>query len=102
MTDQLIVNIKEDAGTATITCQGDIDIANVERFRAALLGPAAQVPVLVDLDGVSYIDSAGIAALFERAKKGPLEVVAGPGCPVRRVLEVVALDQMATIRNDRS
>ena len=89
-------------GEVVIVCRGDIDISNVSRFRAALLDAPASSPVVVDLNAVDYIDSAGVAALFERAKKGTLQVVAGPDCPVRRVLEVVALDQLATIVPTRS
>lgn len=101
MADELVVDITNEDGAVVVTCAGDIDIANVARFRAALVEPATSLKLVVDLGSVSYLDSAGIAALFERAKKGPLEVVAGPGCAVRRVLEVVALDQVATLRATR-
>lgn len=88
-----------DAGdhAVFIKVRGEVDIANVGDFRRVVAGAPKERPLIVDINEVDYLDSAGVAVLFERAKSGPLEVVAGPCCPVRRVLEVVALDQLATL-----
>ena len=85
-------------GPVTVTVAGDIDIANVGRFRDTLEEAAADPSVVVDLNAVTYLDSAGIAVLFAVAGRTRLEVVAANRCLVRRVLEVVALDKVATVR----
>jgi anti-anti-sigma factor len=101
MVDRLEISVAHEGSAAVLTVTGDIDVANVEPFRRALFQPAGEGRLVVDVNAVSYLDSAGIAALFERAKKGPLEVLASPGCPVRRVLEVVAIDRLATLTPSR-
>ena len=100
MADELRVEVATAAsGTVTVTVAGGVDIGTVGRFRAPLEEAAASAPaVVVDLDGVTYLDSAGIAALFDAAGRTALDVVASEGCVVRRVLEVVALDRVATVR----
>jgi len=100
MADELRVDVETAiSGTVTMTVTGGVDIGNVERFREPLRAAATTAPaVVVDLDRVTYLDSAGIAALFDAAGRTMLDVVASEGCLVRRVLEVVALDQVATVR----
>ncbi len=100
MTDELRVDVATaPSGTVTVTVAGGVDIGNIDRFREPLQGAASSAPaVVVDLDRVTYLDSAGIAALFDAAGRTSLEVVASERCLVRRVLEVVALDQVATVR----
>ena len=100
MADELRVEVvTAPSGTVTVTVAGGVDIGNVGRFRTPLEEAATTAPaVVVDLDGVTYLDSAGIAALFDAAGRTALEVVASEDCLVRRVLEVVALDRVATVR----
>lgn len=98
MPDGLDIHYDDTGASAiVVTVRGEVDIANVADFRRAVVGAPVERPLVVDVNDVAYLDSAGVAVLFERAKTGPLEVVAGPGCPVRRVLEVVALDQLAKL-----
>jgi anti-sigma B factor antagonist len=64
-------------GAPVLTATGEIDMSNAETFAASLgdavtpAGPA----LVVDLTAVQYLDSAGLAALFQHADR--IEVVTG-------------------------
>jgi len=59
---------------------------------------AAHSPLVVNLTGVAYLDSAGMALLFEQARRGPLEVVVEAGALVGRLVELSGLAEVATVR----
>jgi anti-sigma B factor antagonist len=83
---------------AVVRFAGEVDMTNVDRFRAALSAATSAAPTVVaDLDGITYLDSAGVEALFATARATRLAVVAGPACVVRRVLDVVGLAEVADL-----
>ena len=76
---------------------GEIDLVTAPSLDEALAGVDS---ALVDMTGVSFIDSTGIAVLVRHYQRcvahgGVLRVVA-TSYPVRRVLEVCGLEQMLT------
>lgn len=81
-----------------VTVSGEVDLSNVERFRAALDRPGPSL--VVDLAGVTYIDSAGMAALFERATRGRLEVHCQSESVVAPLIDITRLCDVAVIRKD--
>ena len=85
---------------------GDLDVLTAPRLRDRLgevLEDGAK-DVFVDLTSCEFIDSSGMSALvtaLKRARAGGAEL--GLVCPrgnVRRLIEVVALDQVFEIRDD--
>jgi anti-sigma B factor antagonist len=52
-----------DDGRTTITVGGELDLATAPQFGDAVGEALAAGPVLVDLRGVSFMDSAGVRAL---------------------------------------
>ena len=63
MGEALTIRVGREQGYATVTVAGEIDIANVARLRERLFELAASgQPLIADLDQVSFIDSAGLAA----------------------------------------
>lgn len=88
-----------DGGRPTVAFTGEVDVTNVDRFSAALAADGSAT-VVADLTGLTYLDSAGIQVLFTVARQRKLEIVAGPGCLVRRVLEVVGLGEVATLHDE--
>ena len=102
MTAPLEVRVERPAdGPARVIVSGEVDLSNVERLLAALEGPAAVDDLLVvDLGAVTYIDSAGMAALFARADRGPLEVRFRSGSVVAPLIEITRLGEVAAIRED--
>ena len=59
-------------GSVTITVSGDIDMSSSTKMRDALtpLFHSNNKVIVVDLSGVSYIDSSGIATLVEGLQWG--------------------------------
>lgn len=98
----LVVEVDDvPAGGATVVrCVGEIDIATAPYLRERLQqlqidGPA---DLVLDLDGVSFIDSVGLGALIgahkrARVLQGTLTIVC-TSRPVLRVLTATALDRV--------
>jgi anti-anti-sigma factor len=54
-------------GQIVVTATGELDMSNLDRFNDALAGALAQAdgqPVSLDLQGIEYLDSGAINALF--------------------------------------
>ncbi|MFI5590255.1 STAS domain-containing protein [Amycolatopsis sp. NPDC051758] len=85
-----------DNGDRVLTVTGEIDMSNAAEFGAALDRELAAGPVVtVDLTGVAYLDSAGVAVLFDRADEHDLRLVA-PRL-LDRVLRVSGLTQVSKV-----
>lgn len=83
-------------GALVVAPHGDLDVASTPALTAALAGAAGD-EVLVDLRGVAFIDSSGVAGLLEAWRRstesgGRLRCVAGPP-EVQRVFALVELDR---------
>ena len=86
---------------------GEVDLENSPKAREVLLSCVEQgKKVLVDLSGVSYIDSSGVASLveaFQRAKKaGQAFALVSVNAPALRVLELARLDKVFIIHETLS
>ncbi len=95
-------SMKERRGGIVVALEGDIDLEGSPAARKILLDAVGQgQPVYVDLSGVGYIDSSGIASLVEalqRARQGGTGfALASVSDPARRVLELARLDRVFTI-----
>ncbi len=95
-------SVREEGGALIASFSGEVDLEHSPTARQVLLDCVGQgKKVLVDLSGVDYIDSSGVASLveaFQRAKKSGEEfaLVAVNDAP-RRVLELARLDKVFTI-----
>lgn len=83
-------------GRAILQLQGELDLSTASRLAEPLrrlLGRGEAV--VVDLTGVQFIDSSGIAVLLNPMRNGdrspPLHVAITAGSQVDRVFEVVGL-----------
>jgi anti-sigma B factor antagonist len=83
------------AGTLVIRLRGEIDLSNTPAIRRSIEDSISneEHKVVVDLERVDYLDSAGIAMLFElwrrlAAREQRLFLVIPLESPVRRSLEV--------------
>lgn len=57
-------------GRPVLTARGEIDMANLTTFRAALEAAVTEAsPVVVDLTAVDYLDSGAINTLFVHAEQ---------------------------------
>jgi anti-sigma B factor antagonist len=94
------------AGEEVLVVRGEIDLANADEFRHRIecFVDEGRTASLVDLSGVSFIDSSGIAALA--AARGHAEeagtgfVLVAPSRSVRMVLELTGLWPHFTVRLD--
>ena len=99
------LSIVEEGDIAVVTLKGDLDLEHSSRMRQNLLDILGKVrAVIVDLAGVTMIDSSGIASLLEgfqeARKKGKDFFLAAPGDPVIRVLKLARLDTVFQIADD--
>lgn len=70
MGEALTIEVRHEQGHAIVTPAGEIDISTADELRDCLSGLAASgQPLVVDLDQVTFIDSAGLAALVGGAKQ---------------------------------
>jgi anti-sigma B factor antagonist len=96
--------VKDAGGSVVIAFKGDIDLQTSPKARDALLGVVGSgKPVVVDLAGVGYIDSSGVASLVEAlqtAKKGGHTLsLAAVSEGALRVLKLARLDAVFTIHD---
>ncbi len=96
--------ISQGADRTTVFLTGEIDLDRSPEARKTLMEAVKRgKSVSVDLSGVSYMDSSGIASLIEayqKAKAARLEFTlerVGPG--VAKVLSLARLDKVFTIRS---
>jgi len=84
---------------ATVRAIGDIDLTNVEQFKAALDQAAAEAKVITaDMTAVTYCDSGAIRALFGAASRSVLTIkVSTEGSITETLLKVSGLDQIAAV-----
>jgi anti-anti-sigma factor len=90
------------------TVEGEIDSSNAAELRLALSErlPSAASALVLDLSKVTYLDSAGVHLIFElgrrlAARRQAIRLVIGPRSPIRRVLEMCAVEAVAPIDLDR-
>lgn len=96
------VVIEEREGRAIVVLRGDVDMENAPSARRALLDcVGSRGTVLVDLSGVDYLDSSGVASLVEALqaarKRGSAFGLAAVSVASRRVLELGRLDRVFAI-----
>lgn len=98
MSEALTIGVRTERGYAIVTAAGEIDIATVTGLRQRLFELAATGgPLVIDLDQVSFIDSAGLSALVGTANRAAaygssLRVVcASP--KIRKLFRLTGLDR---------
>jgi anti-sigma B factor antagonist len=86
-----------DADTITVTVRGEIDLATVDQLATEIAAAvrADATGVIVDLDGVTFLDSSGIGALLAGRKaadeSGKSFHVTGANGIVREVLDLTGV-----------
>jgi anti-sigma B factor antagonist len=94
----LVVRQEDLGGVPVVSFTGELDLTTVPQARDALVQVASLHPgetVVVDLDGVSFLDSVGLGVLV-----GGLRRVRGAGgdlvlvCTVPRLLDVLNLTRL--------
>ena len=98
MAKDIDINIVRNGPCSIVEVQGDIDLKTSPELRFAILDlfeKRGQERVILDLRGVNYIDSSGIASLVEglqeAKKKKARFILSGLNESPRRVLELTRL-----------
>jgi anti-anti-sigma factor len=89
-------------GVGRVAVIGEIDLSNVRDAEAALSYMACRgKPLTLDLIGLSYLDSQGVAMVCRLAelarREGGSLTLANPQRLVRRILEIAHLDDAIAI-----
>ncbi len=95
-------DIREESGAIIVALEGDVDLQSSPDARKVLLECVnRKMPVLVDLSGVGYIDSSGVASLVESLqtarKAGSNLILVAVSEGALRVLQLARLDKVFTI-----
>ena len=109
MTDDLLgVEIDQrDDQVVVARLTGELDISAAasagDRIAAAL--PSSARGLVVDMSKLEFMDSSGVSMLFSLARqvgshRQQLRVVAPPGKPIARVLQIVEFERAAPIDAD--
>jgi len=101
MTKKIDINVDRNGPDSVVHIQGDIDLrtsTDVRDVVVDLFENRSQQRVILDLKGVKYIDSSGIACLVEglqeaKRKKARL-ILAGLNEAPRRVLQITRLTNL--------
>jgi anti-sigma B factor antagonist len=104
MTELARVTVNDEDDLRVVALTGEIDASNVEEVRVETLRdmPNTALGLVLDLRRLTYIDSAGVAFVFEVADRvgsrgQELALVVPPTAVIRRALEVTGVDELATI-----
>jgi anti-sigma B factor antagonist len=98
MVGELSVTVRRERGVVIAEVTGDIDVSTVSGLRERLLGLAdSGQPLIVDLNGVSFIDSTGLGVLVAAARRadtqgGSLHAVCSRA-PTRKLLWLTGVDR---------
>jgi anti-sigma B factor antagonist len=88
-----------------VRAQGELDLSSAGRVTAAVKEAFAhgRGSVLVDLSGVTFVDSTGLTALVrihrEAEARGTYVAVVAPSRSVRRVLDLLGLGDVLHVHN---
>jgi len=94
--------IREVSNVTVVALTGDVDLQHSPDARKILLQCVEKKrPILVDLSGVGYIDSSGVASLVEclqsARKAGYKLALVSVSDSAKRVLQLARLDRVFTI-----
>lgn len=100
--DPITTSVNFDDGIAVLAVTGEIDLATIPAFEAAIAEALAPRPsaLIIDLSGVDFLASAGLQALVATHEKvsgtaGFAVVADGPA--TSRPIELTGLDQILAL-----
>jgi anti-sigma B factor antagonist len=79
------------ATPAEVAVTGEVDVTNVEEFTRSVLAVPGTRPIILDLSGLKYLDSAGFAALDRLLAQNAIVVVLSPESLVYKAAELMCL-----------
>ena len=105
--DLVQLTIEQRGEVVVARMAGELDLAEAPRTGQAIeeAVPSSARGLVIDFTNLAFIDSSGIAMLFDLARKlggrrQELRVVTVPGNPVTRVLDIVEFGRAAPLHAD--
>ena len=101
----LTIETAKDGEYYRVTAKGDIDLYSSPELRSAILKAIKRKEgVAIDLSGVGYMDSSGVATLVEGLKSCAASqqefVIERPSDAVVKVLQLARLDTLFKLRRE--
>lgn len=83
---------------AVLVVEGELDLATADRLAAAFRRLVARRPrmVVIDLSGVAFLGSSGLAAITSALTAGVVLRIVAPG-PLARIFALTALDKVLSL-----
>ncbi|NOZ57296.1 MAG: STAS domain-containing protein [Calditrichaeota bacterium] len=103
MNPRINIDVEHRSNVAVVKVAGEVDLYSSPELRKAILSQAEKRPsrLVVDLSGVQYMDSSGVATLVEGLQKleqnGGELVLCGLGDMVQEVFKLTRLDSVFQI-----
>jgi anti-anti-sigma factor len=102
----LSVRVEDTAeGTSIVAIAGELDLSTIPRMQAPLLEQIGQrSAVLVDLSGLSFIDSSGIGILIQALRSAdgtPVHILIAIDSQVDRVFRITGISDALPVFTDR-
>jgi anti-anti-sigma factor len=97
--DFLLVH-SDDPNLAVVQLDGEIDLSNAAELTERLAELASTSMLILDLNRVSFVDSAALHCLFRAARErgqSRLVLVVDPSSPIFTTFEIVQLQRAAPI-----
>jgi anti-anti-sigma factor len=92
-------------GSSIVAIAGELDLSTIPRMQGALLEQISQRPaVLIDLSGLSFIDSSGIGILIQalRGANGtPVRILIASDSHVDRVFSIAGVSDALPVFTER-
>ena len=89
-----------------VTVSGEIDLSNAHDVLEAIgdVVRSGATAIILDLSGVTFLDSSGIAMLFRLRQRishsrQELRLVVPPDSPIRRVLELTKVTELIPVQD---
>jgi anti-anti-sigma factor len=101
--DRIQLSTDDVRGVQVVHLEGELDKLAIERARSRLDPLAAAGKLVVDLDRVTFIDSAGLHALFGLARMAGshgrgVAIAVADSSPTARVIALVHLGDVLPVR----
>jgi anti-sigma B factor antagonist len=100
----LTIEQSQSSDGSLIRVVGEVDLYSSPELRKAILKavPSAKGVLAIDLEGVTYIDSSGVATLVEGLRSAREHdtgfTLVSPSAAVMQVLELARLDSVFEVR----